>query len=83
MRPAPHALDEAELSSPLTPAEGRRVLIAEIEGQPPAPGLPGEFAATQPLARQGVRLDARHVRWIDLSLGLGYRGPTVSRPTPP
>ena len=84
MRPAAHALDEAALSSPLTPAEGRRVLIAETAGKPPAPGLPGDFAAVQPLGRTSVRLDARHARDIDLWLGLGYRGPApISLPTPP
>ena len=84
MRPAAHALDEAELSSPLTPAEGRRVLIAETAGKPPAPGLPGDFATTQPLGRHTVRLDAKHARDIDLWLGVGYRGPPASgRPTPP
>ena len=84
MRPAPRALDEAELSSPLTPAEGRRVLIAEIAGQPATPALPGDFASVQPLGGRDVRLDARRVRRIDLSLGLDYRGGAISgRPTAP
>jgi len=83
MRPAAHALDEAELSAPLTAAEGRRVLIAEIAGQPAEPGLPGDFARAQPLGRWTLRLDAKHVREIDLFLGSAYRGPPPSRPTPP
>ncbi len=80
MRPAAQALDEAALSSPLTAAEGRRVLIAETAGKPPAPGLPGDFTAAQPLGRTNVRLDAKHTRDVDLWLGLSYRGPpTASR----
>ncbi len=71
MRAAAHALDEAELSAPLTPAEGRRVLITEIAGQPPAPGLPGDFSSVDTLGRWSVRLDPKHSRDIDLSVGLG------------
>ena len=83
MRPAPHVLDEAELSAPLDASEGGRVLIAEIEGQPDRPELPGDFSTVRPLGRWSVRLDSRHVRGIDLSIGSGFRGPASDRPRPP
>ena len=84
MRPAPRALDEAELSSPLTPAEGRRVLIAEIAGQPEHPGLPGDFTSVQPIGRWSIRLDTKHARRINLAVGTGLRSaepPSSGRPS--
>jgi 4-amino-4-deoxy-L-arabinose transferase-like glycosyltransferase len=83
MRPAAHVLDEAELSSPLLPGEGRRVLIAEIAGQPDAPALPGDFSAVQPIGRWSVRLDSKHARVIELSIGSGFRPAASARSTPP
>jgi 4-amino-4-deoxy-L-arabinose transferase-like glycosyltransferase len=74
MRPAIHALDEAELSAPLAIPEGGKVLIAEIAGQPDVPALPQDFAKAEPLGRYSVRLDARHVREIDLFIGSGFNG---------
>ncbi len=54
MRPAARALNEAELSSPLTIAEGGRVLVAEWTARPAAPALPGDFTRLEPLGRWTV-----------------------------
>ena len=81
MRPAAKAMNEAELSDPLTPALGRRVLVAESVGLPPTPGLPGEFARTTPIGAWTIPLGGKKTRVVQLSLGEGY-SPT-GRPTPP
>ena len=73
IRPAAKALNEAELSDPLTPAEGRRVLIAESVGLPEDPGLPGEFARTTPVGRWTIPLGGNKTRVVELMLGEGYR----------
>ena len=73
MRPAAKALNEAELSDPLTPAEGRRVLIAESVGLPEAPGLPGEFARTTPVGQWTIPLGGKKTRVVQLMLGEGYK----------
>ncbi len=72
MRPAAKALNEAELSDPLIPAEGRRVLIAESVGLPETPGLPGEFARTTPVGRWTIPLGGKKTRVVQLMLGEGY-----------
>jgi 4-amino-4-deoxy-L-arabinose transferase-like glycosyltransferase len=72
MRPAAKALNEAELSDPLTPAEGGRVLIAESVGLPESPGLPGEFAQVAPLGQWTIQLGGRKTRVIQLMLGEGF-----------
>ncbi len=72
MRPAAKALNEAELSDPLTPAEGRRVLIAESAGLPARPGLPGEFAHVSPVGRWTIPLGGGKTRVVELMLGEGY-----------
>ena len=78
MRPAAKALNEAELSDPLTPAEGHRVLIAETVGLPEAPGLPGEFARTAPIGQWTIPLGGKKTRVVQLMLGEDYRpSPTV------
>ena len=78
MRPAAKALNEAELSDPLTSAEGGRVLIAESVGLPERPGLPGEFARTTPIGLWTIPLGGKKTRVVELTLGEGYRpSPTV------
>jgi 4-amino-4-deoxy-L-arabinose transferase-like glycosyltransferase len=72
MRPAAKALNEAELSDPLTPAEGRRALIAETRGLPEHPGLPGEFARTTPVGQWTIQLGGKKTRVVQLMLGEGY-----------
>ena len=81
MRPAAKALNEAELSDPLTPAEGRRVLIAESAGLPERPGLPGEFARTTPVGQWTLPLGGKKTRVVELMLGEDY-APAVN-PTAP
>ena len=73
MRPAAKAMNEAELSDPLTPAEGRRVLIAESAGLPEHPGLPGEFARITPVGQWTIRLGGGKTRVVELSIGQGYK----------
>jgi 4-amino-4-deoxy-L-arabinose transferase-like glycosyltransferase len=72
MRPAAKALNEAELSDPLTPAEGSRVLIAETLGLPEQPGLPGEFAHVTPVGQWTLQLGGRKTRVVQLSIGQGF-----------
>ncbi len=80
MRPAAKALNEAELSAPLQPAEARRVLIAETAGLPPTPRLPSDFADAKPLPGRTIALGGRKTREVQLWLGQSYlTGPT----TPP
>ena len=81
MRPAAVALNEAELSAPLKPSESGRVLVAETEGTPPSPALPGDFTALAPLGRWTLPLGGKKTRTIALWLGSGYR--PSGRPTPP
>ena len=69
MRPAAKALNEAELSDPLRPAEGRRVLVAESAGLPEHPGLPAEFARVIPVGRWTLPLGGNKTRVVELSLG--------------
>ncbi|MEI9965069.1 MAG: hypothetical protein WDM92_10490 [Caulobacteraceae bacterium] len=83
MRPAARALNEAELSDPLSPAQGRRVLVAETAGKPPTPALPLEFSAIAPLGRWTIPLGARKTRELELYVGAGYRGPVSGLATPP
>ncbi len=73
MRPAAKALNEAELSDPLTPAAARRVLIAETQGLPEHPGLPGDFARTIPLGQWTMALGGGKTRVIQLLLADGYK----------
>ena len=83
MRPAPvQALNEAELSAPLQPAETGRVLIAETAGLPTSPRLPGDFSTIQPLAGRTIALGGRKTRQVQLWLGTGYRVPTTAYPSP-
>ena len=72
MRPAAKALNEAELSDPLTPAEGSRVLIAETIGLPEHPGLPGEFARTTPIGQWTLQLGGKKTRVVELLIGEGF-----------
>ena len=81
MRPAGVALNEAELSAPLKAAEAGRVLIAETEGTPPSPALPGDFAELKAVGRWSLPLGGRKTRVVGLWLGSGYR--PSDRPTPP
>jgi 4-amino-4-deoxy-L-arabinose transferase-like glycosyltransferase len=78
--PVGPALNEAELSAPLTLAEGSRVLIAEIADKPAR--LTGDFTAVRPLGRIHVPLDGRHPRDVSLYLGEGFKG-ALNAPTPP
>ncbi len=73
IRPAAKALNEAELSDPLTPAEGRRVLIAESAGLPEHPGLSGEFVRTTPIGQWTIPLGGNKTRVVQLMLGERYR----------
>ncbi len=73
IRPAAKALNEAELSDPLTPREARLVLIAETVGLPPQPGLPGDFARITPVGRWTIPLGGGKTRIVQLMLGAGYR----------
>jgi 4-amino-4-deoxy-L-arabinose transferase-like glycosyltransferase len=82
MRPAAKAMNEAELSDPLTPAEGGRVLIAETVGLPQDPGLSGEFAHTTPIGRWTIKLGGKKTRIVQLMLGQGYT-PSGINPTAP
>ena len=77
MRPAAKALNEAELSDPLTPADARRVLIAETVGLPPQPGLPGDFSRLASIGRWTLPLGGGKTRVVELMLGQGYR-PAIS-----
>ena len=72
MRPAAKAMNEAELSDPLTPAEGRRVLIAESQGLPEHPGLPDEFARTIPIGQWTIPLGGKKTRVVELMFGEGF-----------
>ena len=81
MRPAAKALNEAQLSDPLTPAEAGRVLIAETAGLPEKPGLQGDFARTMPVGQWTLSLGGKKTRVVQLMLGEGYR-PSAS-PTAP
>jgi 4-amino-4-deoxy-L-arabinose transferase-like glycosyltransferase len=72
MRPAAKALNEAELSDPLTPAEGSRVLIAETVGLPEQPGLPGEFARVTPIGQWTLQLGGKKTRVVQLLIGEGF-----------
>ena len=72
MRPAAKALNEAELSDPLTAAEGRRVLVAETVGLPETPGLPGEFARITPLGQWTLQLGGKKTRVVQLLIGEGF-----------
>ncbi len=81
MRPAAKAMNEAELSDPLTAADGRRVLIAESVGLPETPGLPGEFARITPVGQWTIPLGGNKTRIVQLMLGEGYK-PAIS-PTAP
>ena len=73
MRPAAKALNEAELSDPLTPAEAGRVLIAETQGLPEKPGLPGDFARTTLIGQWTLPLGGRKTRVVQLMLGQDYK----------
>ncbi len=73
IRPAAKALNEAELSDPLTLREARLVLIAETVGLPPQPGLPGDFARITPVGRWTIPLGGGKTRIVQLMLGAGYR----------
>ncbi len=78
VRPAPVALNEAELSAPLKPEEGAKVLIAETAGLPPTPRLPGDFRQTAPLGRWIIPLGGRKTRDVRLYLGQDWiSGPTI------
>ena len=81
MRAAGQALNDAELSSPLKPAEAGRVLIAESTGLPPSPALPGDFARLTPIGRRVIALGGGKTREILLLIGEGYR--PSGRPTAP
>ncbi len=81
MRPAAKALNEAELSDPLTPAEAGRVLIAETVGLPESPGLPADFARTTPVGQWTLPLGGRKTRIVQLMLGEDYK--PSGRPTAP
>ena len=83
MRPAAKALNEAELSDPLTPGDARRVLIAESVGLPPVPALPGDFARLTPAGHWVIPLGGGKTREILLAVGEGYRGGISGRSTPP
>ncbi len=73
IRPAAKALNEAELSEPLTPAEAGRVLIAETQGPPEKPGLPGDFARITPIGQWTLPLGGKKARVVQLMLGEGYK----------
>ena len=81
MRPTAKALNEAELSDPLTAAEAGRVLIAETVGLPLKPGLPGDFARTTPVGQWTLPLGGKKSRIVQLMLGQDYR--PSGRPTAP
>ena len=83
MRPAAQALNEAELSSPLTGALGSRALIVEWADRTKAAALPGDFTQVQPLGRWSITTGPRRARQIDLAVGIDWRGPVSGRPTPP
>ncbi len=73
IRPAAKALNEAELSEPLTPAEAGRVLIAETQGLPEKPGLPGDFARITRIGQWTLPLGGKKARVVQLMLGEGYK----------
>jgi len=66
------ALNEAELSSPLRPEEGARVLVAEDLSKPA--GLVNDFQSFLPLGHTRIALDGKHPRIIGLYLAEGFRG---------
>jgi len=60
--------NQAELAAPLTPALGRRVLVASYEGWRAA-DVAGDFRRTSPPATEQIRLDPRHQRRIVMFVG--------------
>lgn len=78
MRAAGPALNEAEMSDPLTAKDARRVLIAETAGTPAEPALPGDFSQVTPVGRWVLPLGGRKTREIVLTIGEGYT--PASRP---
>jgi 4-amino-4-deoxy-L-arabinose transferase-like glycosyltransferase len=87
MRPAAQALNEAELSSPLTREESfGRILIAESVGTPPTPALPGDFETLSRTYSRVIPLGGGKTREIVLQLGEGYAlkaGASGRSSTPP
>jgi 4-amino-4-deoxy-L-arabinose transferase-like glycosyltransferase len=75
------AQDEAERASPLTVAQGGRVLVGCIEGFRTR-AIMARFARTGDLAITQVRLDNRHSRRLDIFVGEGL-GPARPASAPP
>jgi 4-amino-4-deoxy-L-arabinose transferase-like glycosyltransferase len=75
--PQGRALNHAELTAPLTAAEGGRALVL-AQGEDP-PLLSQEFVEARPVGRAVVPLDQKRVRPLQAWLGLGYAGPVSSR----
>ena len=78
--------NQAETETPLTTAQGRRVLIASFEGGY-RPEIEQDFARTSGLEIVRVRLDRDHARRIDLFIAEGFaplpRDPVTGLPPKP
>ncbi len=68
------ARSQAEMSAPLTPAEGGRVLVGSLGGWRDRI-IGGQFAHTENLEVTSAFLDARRSRRLDLFVGEGFRPP--------
>jgi 4-amino-4-deoxy-L-arabinose transferase-like glycosyltransferase len=82
MRPAARALNEAQLSSPLAPAEAGKVLIVETAGLPPDPALPGDFERLQAMGRWVLPLGGKKTRDVGVWVAEGYRPVSGGAGTP-
>ena len=72
-----HPGNQAEVSAPLTVAQGRRVVVASIVGN--ARGeIARDFGLLGPLEEHDVRLDRKHARDVVLFTGEDF-APTVRR----
>lgn len=79
-------MNQAEISAPLTPAEGRKVLLVAYEGRRRAE-MQADFAATSDLEIVNIGLDRTRRRRLELFVGEAFapkpRDPVSGLPTPP
>jgi 4-amino-4-deoxy-L-arabinose transferase-like glycosyltransferase len=76
--------NQAEATAPLTPAEGRRVLVAATKVKGGLDAIAADFAATGPVQDASVGLDRKRSRPLLLFVGEGFAPkPRVSGAAPP
>ena len=82
---ADEPMNQAETSAPLTPAEGRRVLMVAYEGRRRGE-MQADFAAASGLEIVNIRLDRTRRRRLEMFVGEGFdpkpRDPLTGLPTP-